>query len=87
MFAVETSPTSQPARVNGTQGAGGVFGGEPAAGTFGEYGMFGYASRLYVPVQYANEDFAVALPPPLTYVSYVFVIPGRAGRRTGRCSW
>jgi hypothetical protein len=53
MFAVETSPTSQPARVNGTQGAGGVFGGEPAAGTFGEYGMFGKESPgwLYVPVQ------------------------------------
>ena len=51
MFAVETSPTSHPARVNGTQGAGGVFGGEPAAGTVGEYGMFGNGSRLYVPVQ------------------------------------
>jgi hypothetical protein len=41
MFAVETSPTLQPARVNGTHGAGGVETGEPAAGTFGEYGMFG----------------------------------------------
>jgi hypothetical protein len=51
MFAVETSPTLQPARVNGTHGAGGVAGGEPAAGTFGEYGMFGKASTPYVLVQ------------------------------------
>ena len=36
MLAVETSPTSQPARVNGTQGAGGVAGGAPAAGTLAE---------------------------------------------------
>ena len=57
MFAVETSPTLHPARVNGTQGPG-RRGGEPAAGTFGEYGMFGNWSALYVLVQYANDDFA-----------------------------
>jgi hypothetical protein len=51
MLAVETSPTLQPARVNGTHGAGGVEGGEPAAGTFAEYGMFGNASTPYVLVQ------------------------------------
>jgi hypothetical protein len=51
MLAVETSPTLQPARVNGTHGAGGVAGGEPEAGTFGEYGMFGNWSTPYVLVQ------------------------------------
>ena len=61
-FAVETAPKSQPVRVNGTHGAGGVDGGEPAAGTLGEYGWFGNASRPYVPVQYANDDFDVTVP-------------------------
>ena len=51
MLAVETAPKSQPARVNGTHGAGGVAGGEPAAGTFAEYGWFGNESSPYVPVQ------------------------------------
>jgi hypothetical protein len=51
MLAVETSPTLQPARVKGTHGAGGVFGADPAAGTFAEYGWFGNESSPYVPVQ------------------------------------
>jgi hypothetical protein len=51
MFAVETSPTLQPARVNGTHGAGGVEGGEPVAGTLGEYGMFGNCAPAYELVQ------------------------------------
>jgi hypothetical protein len=62
MLAVETSPTLQPARVNGTHGAGGVAGGEPAAGTSGEYGMFGNESMPYVLVQYANDDFGTTEP-------------------------
>ncbi len=73
MFAVEVSPTSQPARVNGTHGAGGVFGGWPAAGTSGEYGWFGNASSPYVPVQYANDDFDTGTPEVLN-VSYEFVM-------------
>src|SRR4029077_4921792 len=36
MFAVEKSPTSQPARVNGTQGAGVTRFGAPLAGTVSE---------------------------------------------------
>lgn len=68
MFAVETSPTSQPARVNGTHGAGGVDGAAPSAGTFAEYGWFGNASRPYVPVQYANDDRESGVPEAL-YVS------------------
>jgi hypothetical protein len=51
MFAVETSPTLHPARVNGTHGAGGVETGEPAAGTFAEYGMFGNWAPKYWLVQ------------------------------------
>jgi hypothetical protein len=65
MLAVETSPTLHPARVKGTQGAGGVLGGDPAAGTVSEYGMFGNGSSPYVPVQYANDDFGVTVPPPM----------------------
>jgi hypothetical protein len=62
MFAVETSPTLHPARVNGTQGAGGVEAGEPAAGTVGEYGMFGNWAPAYELVQYANDECETTEP-------------------------
>ena len=47
-FTVATSPTLQPARVNGTQGAGatvsGLTGGFVVAGGVGEYTRFGFVS-------------------------------------------
>jgi len=36
MFAVEKAPTEQPARVNGTHGAGVILFGAPLAGTVSE---------------------------------------------------
>ena len=75
MFAVETSPTLHPARVNGTHGAGGVESGEPAAGTFGEYGMFGNWSTPYVPVQYANDECETTEPFAAGRSRSVFVMP------------
>jgi hypothetical protein len=44
MFAVEKSPTSHPARVNGTHGAGVTLFAGPVAGTVAEYDMDGAVS-------------------------------------------
>jgi hypothetical protein len=44
MFAVEKSPTLQPARVNGTHGAGAIRFGAPDAGEVSEYTIVGVLS-------------------------------------------
>jgi hypothetical protein len=44
MFAVEKSPTEQPARANGTQGAGVIRFGGPLAGEVSEYVIVGVVS-------------------------------------------
>ena len=46
MFAVEKSPTVQPARVNGTHGAGVTRFGVPLAGTVSEYTIEGAVSVM-----------------------------------------
>ncbi len=74
MFAAPTAPTSQPARVNGTQGAGVVF--CPGVMRFGS----GFAAGSTGSVQYLNALVNAGAPDFVKYpYAFVTVSPCRSG--------